>query len=237
MRHRKQLILATFALVKLIVFLIIIEATGLDIWLQNKFYDVDAKTWLVDRHNTVLDWVFYTGPKSIIIAIGGVLTLTALTGLISEKLTPYRVALWWTVLAMAVIPAGASLAKATTHIHCPRELTIYGGKAIYNPMTDKMVGQFKTQPAGVKQGRCFPAGHASGGFALMAFALLLPPSRRKWAYIAGIGTGCWMATYQMLNGAHFLSHTIVTTLWAVFVTQLVLYVAALGHRSTDERFE
>lgn len=224
MTRRKQLILAAFVLLKLIALLILMEATGLDLWLQKAFYDFHTKTWLVDRDNAALDWIFYTGPKSVIIAVGALLGLAAIASLVSEKLAPYRSALWFAVAVMALTTSGTSFTKAVTHVHCPRELQEFGGKAVYNPITEKAVGDIKPQAPDVKKGRCFPAGHASGGFSLMAFALLLPPSRRKWAYGAGLFMGWWMGGYQILNGAHFLSHNITTMLWAVFVTLIMSYM-------------
>lgn len=214
-------------MLKLIVLLAVLEVSGFDVWLQDFFYDFDAKKWFFDRDDIALDWLFYTGPKSIVIAIGVCLTLATIGSFFADKLKPYRTSLLLTAAAMAIITAGVSVGKAVTHIHCPRELQHYDGQAIYNPITEKAVGHFAAQPAGVKQGRCFPAGHASGGFALMAFAVLLSARNRKWAYGAGLGAGWWMAAYQTFTGAHFLSHSVTTMLWAVFVTQMMLHVTAL----------
>ena len=71
---------------------------------------------------------------------------------------------------------------------------------------------FGTHPEAVRPpGHCFPAGHASGGFALLALGWL--SDRRAWR-IAGTGTGLAagsvMAAYQMAKGAHFLSHSLAT---------------------------
>ena len=71
-----------------------------------------------------------------------------------------------------------------------------------------------------RRGRCFPAGHASGGFALLGLIGLARTTRGRWAAFAvAMAAGWAMGVYQMAKGAHYLSHTLVTLLvaWGVFV--------------------
>ena len=63
--------------------------------------------------------------------------------------------------------------------------------------------------------QCFPAGHASGGFALMALYFLFKSKRnRRYGLVSGIVTGWIMGSYKMFIGDHFLSHTLVTMISA-----------------------
>ncbi len=74
-------------------------------------------------------------------------------------------------------------------------------------------------------GHCFPGGHASTGFALIAgyfvFRLLQPA--RAWFYlIAALILGFAMGWAQMMRGAHFLSHNLWTG-WILWALNLGLY--------------
>jgi membrane-associated PAP2 superfamily phosphatase len=69
-------------------------------------------------------------------------------------------------------------------------------------------------------GHCFPAGHASTGFAFVAgyFGLVkrLPTLARRWLWAAVVG-GAVLGVAQQLRGAHFMSHT----LWTAWLCWLV----------------
>jgi membrane-associated PAP2 superfamily phosphatase len=64
-------------------------------------------------------------------------------------------------------------------------------------------------------GKCWPGGHASGGFALFALMGLFSTRRGQWiGLVAGLSLGRWMGAYQTLKGAHYLSHSLVTLMLA-----------------------
>jgi membrane-associated PAP2 superfamily phosphatase len=105
------------------------------------------------------------------------------------------------------VPATIGLLKANSQLHCPWAIQRYGGdheyRRIFSPLTPEQREDC---------GRCFPAGHASGGFALMSLYFVW---RRRWLGLGlGLATGWAMGGYQMFKGAHFLSHTVVTMLLA-----------------------
>jgi membrane-associated PAP2 superfamily phosphatase len=62
-------------------------------------------------------------------------------------------------------------------------------------------------------GGCFPAGHASAGFAFIggffAFRQVLPATARRW--LAGaMAVGLVFGLAQQVRGAHYMSHTLWT---------------------------
>ncbi|MDF3822776.1 phosphatase PAP2 family protein [Leptospira sp. 96542] len=62
-------------------------------------------------------------------------------------------------------------------------------------------------------GHCFPAGHASAGFAWVAlYAALRPhaPRAARLALAAALLAGCALGAAQQLRGAHYMSHTLWT---------------------------
>ena len=120
------------------------------------------------------------------------------------------------MLVIATVPLLAGIGKKSTNIFCPAEIRRYGGDVAYA----KLCEPFPAADRPARRGGCFPAGHASGGFALMG--LLLVRATRRWrvgAIALGLGLGWWMGGYQMLKGAHYLSHTVTTMLvaWLVVI--------------------
>ena len=73
-----------------------------------------------------------------------------------------------------------------------------------------------------KRGHGFPAGHASGGFALMILFFCFKKKKYKIAGLClGLAAGWGMGLYQMWRGEHFLSHTLCT-LFAAWLMCLLL---------------
>ncbi len=188
------------------------EFTSLDLRLQDHFYDAAAGRWLVDAGNPVGRLLFYDGPKVVIIATAAaVLVLAVGPARWRERLRFARRDLWVALLVLVTVPALAGWGKDVTNIFCPSEIRRYGGDVPYVKLCE-------SYPANDKPGRkghCFPAGHASGGFALLGLMWLRRTRAWKLGGLAlGLGVGWWMAGYQMLKGAHYLSHTITTMLLA-----------------------
>jgi len=129
--------------------------------------------------------------------------------------------IWWPVGALRRIDAARRLQlvatvllavlavssiKALSRTSCPWDLSAFGRAAHY--VSHWALG---TQDGG--SGRCFPAGHASAGFAFLGgyFAFVDTDLRlaRRWlagATLAGIAFGL----AQQARGAHFMSHTVWT---------------------------
>ena len=110
-----------------------------------------------------------------------------------------------TLLALLAVSALKSISRTS----CPWDLTEFGGVAHY--VTHWAFG--KLDGGG---GRCFPAGHASAGFAFVAGYFWLqnkaPGSARAWLFIV-MAIGFILGIAQQLRGAHYMSHT----LWAAWV--------------------
>jgi len=210
--------------------LALFELTDLDLQLQDKFYNFETRRWVVDEKDSAGRLVFYNGPKALVWVFAlTTLTLAAGPARWREKLGVNRRGLWLGVLVIATVPALAGLGKKYTNIFCPSEIRRYGGDVAYAKLCEP-------HPPGDPPGRrggCFPAGHASGGFALMG--LLAVRGTRRWrngSLALGLGLGWWMGGYQMLKGAHYLSHTLTTMLVAWLVVWL--WRRALKIETADE---
>lgn len=188
------------------------EVTSLDLLVQDRFFDFAAGTWMIDRDEPVARAVFYTGPKVPIALVG----LALIAGLVRPPRAMRRRDLGAAVLTLAVVPLIVGLGKDTTNVFCPWDITRYGGSVPYV----RVLERFPEGERPARRGRGFPAGHASGGFALVGLAGLARTRRGQWAAIAvAAAVGGGMGWYQMAKGAHYLSHTLVTALlaWILFL--------------------
>ena len=194
------------------------EFSGLDLWLQDHFYNPQTGRWLADADDPAGRRLFYNGPKVLVWLIAlAAFALAAGPARWRQRFSFDRRGLWLAVLVIATVPVIAGVGKKYTNVFCPMEIRRYGGDVAYVKLCDP----FPTDERPARRGGCFPAGHASGGFALMG--LLCIRATRRWrngAIALGLGVGGWMGIYQMLKGAHYLSHTVTTVLLAWLVVEL-----------------
>ena len=183
----------------------------LDLWFQSYFWQGQA--WLMPHDSAWGDRLAYNGPKTLIIIFAVYLIVVAVRPQLSPSWLNRRRALY--VLAcMALVPIISTQLRAISHMATPTELKMYGGA--YDHLL-----LFQAKPTGYPC-HAFPAGHASGGFALIClyWAWADRPYRRLGLAI-GLFFGGVMGLYQIARGEHFLSHTLTTALIAWLVSALL----------------
>ena len=120
------------------------------------------------------------------------------------------------LLTLAIVPTVIGQLKQYTGVYCPWDIRRYGGPAPYVRVFEKHPDNDRPDYVG----RGFPAGHASGGFALFAL-MTLARTRRQQCAALGVALlmGWMMGLYQMAKGAHYLSNTLVTMelAWLIYV--------------------
>lgn len=99
-----------------------------------------------------------------------------------------------------------SMIKLHSRTSCPWDLQEFGGVAHY-------VSHWSWGVTDGGTGGCFPAGHASAGFAFLggyfAFRHTLPRTAQRW--LAGaLVAGLLLGIAQQMRGAHYFSHTLWT---------------------------
>lgn len=194
--------------------------TDIDIMLADRMFDV-SKHDFVWRRNWFAVVFMHEAMKIALIAFG--LALTAIFIVCSTVLPNFltnatRRKLGVVVASFVLVPVSISLLKATSIHACPWDLKRYGGGAPYLRLLDAL-------PVDVVAGHCFPAGHASSALWLAAFAVFWLPWRpQKAAVVFAIGLvpGGALGWVQQMRGAHFLTHT----LWSMWLTGLIIAVAA-----------
>lgn len=203
---------------------LIIEHSPLDIAISQLFYQNGH--WLLDKQATLPDWIFYTGIKRLLIMFEVYILLAWLQRLNFSKnpnhrhkkiLNAFQILsrfstreLGYLAGVMLLVPTVVATLKGITHVPCPNNLQLFGGEFAYVSLWQDIISH-----SGQK---CFPAAHASSGFALYAWAFLPSLKNRRWQIAMGVTVLAWlMGLYKMAIGDHFLSHTVVSMLlaWAI----------------------
>jgi membrane-associated PAP2 superfamily phosphatase len=202
------------ALLAASVALIFMENSNLDLWMADQWYALQGGQWAWRSHWVSYELIHHYG-KQLIIGIG----LTALVLIVLSYIRPglrnWRAPMSYLLTTMAVVPTLIATFKKFSPVDCPWSLLRYGGDLPY-------VRTFEHSFGLTDVGRCFPAGHASGGFILLAmYFAALPFVKHPARYLLpGVIVGWIFALGQQSRGAHFLSHD----LW----TLSVCWFGALG---------
>ncbi|MDY0124259.1 MAG: phosphatase PAP2 family protein [Sulfurimonas sp.] len=216
MSANRQIIVTIFCLFTLFF---LFELTNIDIYVQNYFYNETAGKWLLSHEKGSLpDTLFYTGIKKAIIVFGVFILFLYLYSFkeSAQRLKEYRTGLLIVWLSIAAVPLVVGVLKALSNVPCPCDSQHFGGEYPYIRALD-------TMPAYIlKKFKCYPAGHASGGFALMSLFFLFKGQKNRFVALGvAITIGWSMGLYKMLMGHHYLSHTVITMVLAWLLILLI----------------
>ena len=195
------------------LFLIFIyPKTGLDQRLIAPYFNAINQQFAL-KHSWFLESVMHSGLKYGLVLIAISTLLASFVVHIYGPLKAYQARLLWVFIIMLVSTTAIAILKSYSMHGCPNDLTQYGGDLPYLQLFDAL-------PIGVEMGRCFPGGHASGGFTLMAFYFAFSDVQPKFAksmLLILITLGFVMGWTQMMRGEHFLSHNLWSAwlVWAI----------------------
>jgi len=203
--------------------------TNLDAWLIQPFYDTHALVFPL-KNDGFLENVMHKGLRNLMIVVSLMMLAFWIFGLkiwgfILKNQSSghwskvYHRQFLWIFIAMVISTSAISVLKRLSMHSCPWDLLPYGGTQPWIPL-------FGNLPAAAEMGHCFPGGHASGGFALIAIYFGFRDSLPKLAnagLIFGLLFGFAMGWGQMMRGAHFMSHNLWTA-WVVWMILLVQYL-------------
>ncbi len=218
-----------FTVICLIAVIIFFEFTSLDLYVENYFYQMNTHTWILNRNDAFTKFIFYIEIKKILIFFAIATLFSLIFFRKNEFIKKHKKGLMIFLLSSMVVPLAIGSLKYITDTPCPKNLKYYGGT--YPDV--KVLESYPKDFIHKNRVKCWPAGHASGGFALMALFFLF--NKRKNKIIAlgfGLFIGWSMGLYKMLIGDHFLSHTIVTMLLAWLI---ILIIAKIFQRKKDEK--
>lgn len=205
--------------------LILDHYTDFDRPITRLFYDARLAAFPL-RTSFWLDVVAHHWAKYAVVTLGCVVAAGLLLSFALPHLRPDRRLLLFLLLAVSLAPLSVTAGKAASARHCPWDVEEFGGLVPY-------VKYFEPMAADVDPGHCFPAGHASTGFALMAFYFAAHARRMRRAagaaLVFGIGAGLALGIGRVVQGAHFLSHVLWSGVlcWMVMV---LLYAMVISTR-------
>nr|WP_082708475.1 phosphatase PAP2 family protein [Marinobacterium profundum] len=227
-------------LIPLVLFLLgvaLLEIWELDLKLGDLLYRLEGQQWALREH-WITAGIIHNGGRLLSF---GLLFITLLGwGLswIRPSLRHWRPGLSYLISAVLCSVLLVNIAKRLTGLDCPWSLQRYGADRIYHSL-------FSLDPATASGGSCFPAGHASAGYAWVALYFLAlhhfsdssAPSRcyRHLALLPGLGLGLIFGISQQLRGAHFISHDL-WTLAICWFSALILYRWRLWPKPTGPQF-
>ncbi|MGH8235910.1 MAG: phosphatase PAP2 family protein [Steroidobacteraceae bacterium] len=177
------------------------------------FFDAINARW-VGGDAWVANELIHTGGRWAIRALLALVLALWIATYVERDWRPLRrPAAFFTIAALLSIGV-VGLLKTVTNVDCPWDLAPFGGRFPY-------VELFADRPAALlRTGRCFPAAHASSGYALLALYFVF---RERQATLAKLGLGLGLlaglifGVAQQARGAHFVSHD----LWSAFLVWTV----------------
>lgn len=216
----------------LMALLLLIDPSPLDFALERLFYQ--PGDGFIGRHSFWLEDILHDRAKQAVIAVGILAIAGFLLSLLPTRLRQWRRPLGYLVLALGLSTSVVTPLKTLTGMHCPWSLTEFGGHEQFTPLLAERAPT-------ANPGRCWPGGHASAGFSLIALFFVLRDRKPRAARVAlmfAIGLGAVFSLGRMAQGAHFLSHNLWTLLidWVICLVtyRLVLYRAPAAQAQQEQ---
>lgn len=186
----------------------LLSVAGGDLWLAGKWYALQGQHWLL-RDHWLTEQVLHKGARLLNYLLTAIVLLLTIRALRQYR-TASQLARSYVALSLALLSAFAVVAalKALTNVACPWSLSLFGGNEAYFSL-------LQPRPDSLPYSRCFPAGHASVGYAWVAlydFFARVKPQLRGLGLLGGLTAGAVLGLNQQLRGAHFMSHDITTLL-------------------------
>ena len=194
------------------------------------FFDSNTGEWIA-ASSPWANAVIHMGGRWVIRAVVVLMFLIWMFGKHSTQLRCWHRQAGYACLAMTLSIALVGALKATTNVDCPWDLETFGGRYPFVPL-------FADRPDGLPHAHCFPAAHASSGYALVALYFALrerSATLSRWALTVGVVTGLLFGVAQQARGAHFLSHDVVSAFlsWMTCLSVYTFIFDASLARSKD----
>lgn len=195
---------------------LLISLLDLDLAWSRWLFTLQGGEWALKDYWLLSDLLHDGGRQLSVLMALGVIGLFLLSWG-SRRLRRQRRVLAYLACAPLLASMSVSVGKQLTGIDCPWSLLPLGGDQPYLPLIQQLLAP--------GAGRCFPAGHASAGYAWFALYFAAPmlwPRARTGVLVAVLLLGLVFGVTQQLRGAHFLSHD----LWSLVLCWTVCALLA-----------
>jgi len=192
-----------------------INLFNLDFKFASFLYHLQGDQWVLKDY-WLLEDVLHTGARKVLTAFAVILLMLWLFSGKYSIAYIERSALGYLILTAILSVITIALLKKITQIDCPWHIQSFGGDLLY-------FSTYQNRPVTYPSVSCFPAGHASSGYAwLGAFFLLkrYAPIYRYHGLALVLLLGVVLGATQQLRGAHFLSHDIWTLAICWFIASI-----------------
>ena len=209
-----------------VILAIVDFATDSDRAITRHVFDAQADAFPL-RNSFWIEVLMHRWSKYAVVTLGALAIGALLLSYVLPALAAWRRILIFLALALTLAPLSVSAGKALSPKHCPWDVDEFGGLVPYTRI-------FEAPVADVPPGHCFPAGHASTGFALMAFYFVAyaqrMPNTARATLAAAVSAGLLLGWGRVLQGAHFMSHVLWAGLlcWIVMVALYALVMREPG---------
>jgi len=194
----------------LVPVVVISLGTHIDVRISDRIFAAGGGAWPVP-HSGWMRHVAYDGAKRALVIFALFLLAGAWKPALLQPIGLARREAIFVLACLVLVPSLISLVKYHSGVYCAADLARYGGAMPDSSGRFVLSRLFAVDPPH----GCWPSGHASGGFALLAFgALPRSAATRRSLWCMGLAIGSTMGAYQVLRGAHFLSHILITALVA-----------------------
>ena len=213
-----------------VIVVILFGIFSLDTTIQDNFFNSYTNTWILDSNLQPYKFIFYDGIKKLLVLFALSLLVLSMLFYKTKIIQTYKHGIIIVILSAIIIPFSIGGLKKITNMPCPKNEIIYGGKMIRTAVWERYTSPYDKMPT-IK---CWPAGHASGGFALLSLFFLFKTRKNKLISLAFALTIGWsMGSYKMLIGDHFFSHTVIT----MMLSWLIILIIALitNNRNKNEK--
>lgn len=215
MLSNKSIIVTLILLVLSVVFLGI---SNVDSIVQDLLYNMQTQQWILSKSDQPYHFIFYKSIKILLILISILLLVSLLFFRKIKIVIQYKKGLMIVLFSLIFVTTISVEIKKHSNMPCPKHQIHYGGK-----YPDTVVWESYPKPYdSFEKTKCWPAGHASAGFALLSLFFLFKRKRNKYiGLIIGLSLGWSMGIYKMLIGDHYFSHTFISMLLAWFIILII----------------
>jgi membrane-associated PAP2 superfamily phosphatase len=180
----------------------LITLFDLDRHVADTLYTWQGGTWALNNA-WLTETVLHTGARQVTRIMGMLMALGFIVSAAIPRWRQFLLPIGFLLLAVAGGTAIVSSLKHSLGASCPWEFSRYGGSLNYRTVFEQLI---------LRNGKgCFPAGHASAGYAWVAVYFLGLWRQSNWrhgALVVALLVGLAFGIARQVCGAHFISHDV-----------------------------